>query len=415
MRIVNERIARQANAEDHCTGRFWEGRFKSQALLDERALLSCMAYVDLNPIRAKMAKTPESSDYTSIKHRISALQKNKPARGCLETFDGIHQNSTGIPFKLDDYVELVDWSGRIIRDDKRGAINTFHSGALSSASVSLPLAAQGQYVRVQLSGNNPLSLAEVEVIGSVLDNSAGSTGDDEEKAESIDILPGLHYYINDHLYTPQQLVDANNQVSWDANYEAFGAVEIGTQAVINNHRFPGQYYDAESGLYYNWNRYYDAGVGRYVTSDPIGLMAGFNTFSYVYQNPLKFEDIEGLCVQFCWESTVEERIPLGFETATWVNSSHNPFFCIYKIFKREKYRNVTKRVKKCYGWQQDGCDGCTFVGYWEEDISNGARGIGPIRYTNYEKIGGRTTVKSRLRECKAWGPNFQGELPTLLP
>ena len=124
MRIVNERIARQANAEDHCTGRFWEGRFKSQALLDERALLSCMAYVDLNPIRAKMAKTPESSDYTSIKHRISALQKNKPARGCLETFDGIHQNSTGIPFKLDDYVELVDWSGRIIRDDKRGAINS---------------------------------------------------------------------------------------------------------------------------------------------------------------------------------------------------------------------------------------------------------------------------------------------------
>ena len=124
MRIVNERIARQANAEDHCTGRFWEGRFKSQALLDERARLSCMAYVDLNPIRAKMAKTPESPDYTSIKHRISTLQKNKPTRGCLETFDGIHQNSTGIPFKLDDYVELVDWSGRIIRDDKRGAINS---------------------------------------------------------------------------------------------------------------------------------------------------------------------------------------------------------------------------------------------------------------------------------------------------
>jgi putative transposase len=123
MRCLNEPIARMANAEDQCTGRFWEGRFKSQALLDERALLSCMAYVDLNPIRAGMSSTPEESDYTSIQHRVRG-----PEEHTLMPFVGEDQ-ITGVPgceelpYALRDYLELVDWAGRQVRPDKRGVID----------------------------------------------------------------------------------------------------------------------------------------------------------------------------------------------------------------------------------------------------------------------------------------------------
>jgi REP element-mobilizing transposase RayT len=115
MRCINEPIARLANAEDHCTGRFWEGRFKSQALLDARAVLACMAYVDLNPIRAAMARTPEESDYTSVQERIK-----HPGNGCLAPFK--EQADEGIPFSLKDYLELVDWGGREVKNNKRGYI-----------------------------------------------------------------------------------------------------------------------------------------------------------------------------------------------------------------------------------------------------------------------------------------------------
>ncbi|WP_372972176.1 transposase [Marinobacter sp.] len=140
MKCLNEPIAREANREDDCTGHFWESRFKSQALLTEQAVLSCMAYVDLNPVRAAMADTPEDSDHTSVKERLAPqfdlaqAMQNQLDSGYLRqfpvslkpllNFEGNERDSVqrGILFSLSDYLELVDYTGRSIHPSKRGYI-----------------------------------------------------------------------------------------------------------------------------------------------------------------------------------------------------------------------------------------------------------------------------------------------------
>ncbi len=126
MRAINEPLARLANREDQCKGRFWEGRFKSQALLDEPALLRCMAYVDLNPVRAGIATTPESSLHTSVKARIEGRSHH-----LLPFQTQSNRSDAAIPFELNDYLELIDWTGRALRPDKRGAIGTREPPILS--------------------------------------------------------------------------------------------------------------------------------------------------------------------------------------------------------------------------------------------------------------------------------------------
>ncbi|NRP53646.1 MULTISPECIES: transposase [unclassified Marinobacterium] len=153
MRGVNETIARMANEEEGVKGRFWEGRFKSQALLDEAAQLSCMVYVDLNPVRAAIESDVVTSDFTSIQQRIydyaqthsdlvedigklegriekqraikEELELDKLPEAPLMAFSGsshidIHQ---ALPFTLQDYFDLVDVTGRLVRSDKRGSVD----------------------------------------------------------------------------------------------------------------------------------------------------------------------------------------------------------------------------------------------------------------------------------------------------
>ncbi len=144
MKCLNEPIARRANAEDRCTGHFWEARFHSEALCTERALLTAMAYVDLNPVRAGMADTPEASEYTSIRARVrgdySEITKTQCVPRVLERGEMRHFNApvrplmpfadspTGnaakyLPIREHEYLDLVDTTGRIAVQGKRGRID----------------------------------------------------------------------------------------------------------------------------------------------------------------------------------------------------------------------------------------------------------------------------------------------------
>ncbi len=177
MRCLNEWLARKANAEDKCTGRFWEGRFRCQLLEDEGAVLACMAYVDLNPLRAKMATCLEESRLTSVHDRICAkrarLRLEASRKGLCPTRSGGRGSrkdsaprdfvkgkgdmeptaeqarlleeaseeadkdrwlcrfsdelplgvNTVLAMKFEDYVELLEWTGRCVVEGKQGSIS----------------------------------------------------------------------------------------------------------------------------------------------------------------------------------------------------------------------------------------------------------------------------------------------------
>ncbi len=104
----------------------------------------------------------------------------------------------------------------------------------------------------------------------------------------------VYYYHNDHLGTPMMMSDSSGSTVWQGEYLPFGEPLSITGSITNNLRFPGQYYDAETGSHQNWWRDYNTEIGRYKQADPIGLLGGVNLFTYVGNNPVNWIDPLGL-------------------------------------------------------------------------------------------------------------------------
>ncbi|WP_367417981.1 RHS repeat domain-containing protein [Snodgrassella alvi] len=126
-----------------------------------------------------------------------------------------------------------------------------------------------------------------------------------------------HYLITDHLGTPQLAINSAGEQSWKITSDAFGNSELDANNQITmNLRFPGQYYDEETGLSYNYFRDYDAKTGRYIQNDPIGLAGGVNTYGYVGANPLLYIDIFGLSYWDCILNKSKKAYDRGHEFGT---------------------------------------------------------------------------------------------------
>ncbi len=106
--------------------------------------------------------------------------------------------------------------------------------------------------------------------------------------------PSVYYPVSDHIGTSQLIFDDQGNIVWQADTLSFGSLDVNIDLLPDHFRFPGQLFDAETGLHYNWHRYYDPEAGRYISTDPIGLAGGINLYAYVGNDPVNAVDPWGL-------------------------------------------------------------------------------------------------------------------------
>jgi RHS repeat-associated protein len=165
---------------------------------------------------------------------------------------------------------------------------------------------------------------------------------------------GTYNVHSDHLDTPRLLTDASQQIVWRGRQEAFGKTVIDAVSTVEmNVRFPGQYYDQETGLYYNYFRYYDPRTGRYVTSDPIGLDGGLNTYLYVDGNPISNFDYDGLISRKKLCDRLNALAHLACDGFVSCKGTDSCFILKAKKIKNQTCLYLRKAVSICHGRKND--------------------------------------------------------------
>ncbi len=236
-------------------------------------------------------------DYT---YDASGNRTSFAADGVTQTYDIRYSNNWlleagAVTNSYDDNGNMVDRGGDVFTYD---SFNRLVGASVGSNTALYTYNHLDQRVTKTLNGHTRLLvydrsgnlIAEMDsVSGSVLAEYIWLDGTPLAFVQS-----GQTYHVHvDHLGSPKALTDASGQVVWKADYNPFGKASITNQGPTFNLRFPGQYFDAETGLHHNWRRYYDPETGRYITSDPIGQAGGINTYAYALSNPIGNADPTG--------------------------------------------------------------------------------------------------------------------------
>jgi len=253
-----------------------------------------------NPLRQLISDVSEKWSYDAVGNRV------EEEKGTMLTRYSIASTGNRLLGK-DAQSYSYDANGNMLSDGNLLAysydglnrlikVNTVNGVGLAKYSYN----AYSQRVEKEVSGVKTVYIYGTD--GKLLSEADGATG---KVLRDYVWLNGLAfavlqdnkvYYIHpDHLNAPLLVTDANKNIVWKASYNPFGRASMEVEQIKLNLRADGQYADEETGLYYNWNRYYNPELGRYITSDPLGLQAGVNTYIYVNGNPVNYTDPTGLC------------------------------------------------------------------------------------------------------------------------